>query len=65
MKKTTVILGLILVMALTGCSALRRITGKNDDTILPGAREEILDPDKQTAKDPSVLGQQTPQVPQE
>jgi hypothetical protein len=65
MKKTPIILGLILVMALTGCSSWKKLIGKNDDTILPGAREDILAPEQQTAKDPKVVGQQVPQVPQE
>lgn len=36
--------------ALGGCSTFKKLTGKNNDTVLPGQREEILPPDQYTAK---------------
>ena len=38
----------------SGCSSLKKITGQTNDTVLPGQREDILPPDQQTARDPSV-----------
>ncbi len=49
---------LVLAVALSGCTTLKKLTGKTDDTVLPGQREEILPPDQQTARDPVVTGQQ-------
>lgn len=36
--------------ALGGCSTFKRLTGKSNDTVLPGQREDILPPDQYTAK---------------
>jgi len=52
----------VAVSLLAGCTTLKKVTGQQNDTVLPGAREEILPPDQQTARDPIVTGQ--PQVPQ-
>jgi hypothetical protein len=32
---------------LAGCGMFNKLTGQRDDTILPGAREDILPPDQQ------------------
>lgn len=45
-----------LSIAITGCSAMKRATGQLDDSVLPGQRENVLPPDMQTARDPSVTG---------
>ena len=45
---------------LAGCSTLKRATGQIDDSVLPGQRQEILSPDQQQARDPSVTGQPEP-----
>ncbi|MEP6828251.1 MAG: hypothetical protein ABJA10_09265 [Aestuariivirga sp.] len=45
---------------LAGCSTLKRATGQIDDTVLPGQRQEVLSPDQQQARDPSVTGQPEP-----
>jgi uncharacterized protein YceK len=58
MKKISIVIVLTVAVALTGCSSWKKLIGKNDETILPGQREEILEPDKQTAKDPSVMSEQ-------
>jgi hypothetical protein len=51
------ILILISLVALVGCSSIKKMTGQTNDTVLPGPREEILVPDQQTARDPIVTGQ--------
>ena len=45
---------------LAGCSTIKRATGQIDDTVLPGQRQEVLSPDQQQARDPSVTGQPAP-----
>ncbi len=47
-----------MTVVLTGCTALKNLTGSNDDTVLPGQREDVLPPDQQTARDPIVTGEQ-------
>jgi len=37
-------------IGLGGCSTFNKLTGKNNDTVLPGQREEILPPDQYRAK---------------
>jgi starvation-inducible outer membrane lipoprotein len=61
MKKISIIIFLSVAVALTGCSSWKKLIGKNDDTILPGQREDIISQEHQTAKDPAVLGQQATQ----
>jgi hypothetical protein len=57
MKKfTTLFVVLALATSLMACSMVKKFTGQQDDTVLPGTREEILPPDQQTARDPSVTG---------
>ncbi len=48
------ILILVFLVALVGCTSLKKITGQTNDTVLPGQREEVLAPDQQTARDPEV-----------
>ena len=57
--KTIIIVGLSLSL-LAGCATLKRATGQIDDTVLPGQRQEILPPDQQQARDPSITGQPAP-----
>jgi hypothetical protein len=60
MKKVlTISLMLAVVLPLAGCSGFKRLTGQTDDTVLPGAREDILSPDQQTAKDPNLAKKST------
>jgi hypothetical protein len=42
-------------LALSGCSTIKKFTGQRDDTVLPGAREDVLPPQKIAApeQDPS------------
>ena len=40
MKQSIAIL--LLATALAACSAFDRLTGRNDDTVLPGTREEAI-----------------------
>lgn len=56
LQKTPALVALALVLALGGCSTIKRATGQLDDTVLPGQRENVLPPDRQTARDPSVMG---------
>lgn len=59
MKNLRSILAMMLVAALfAGCTSLKNLTGSNDDTVLPGSREDVLPPDQQTARDPVVTGEQ-------
>ena len=44
-----------VVIALGGCSTLKKITGQQNDTVLPGQREDILGAEQQTAKNPAVM----------
>lgn len=48
------ILVLTVLVALTGCTSFKKITGQTNDTVLPGQREEVLDRTQQTARDPAV-----------
>ena len=48
------ILILVLMVAMVGCTSLKKITGQTNDTVLPGQREDVLAPDQQTARDPEV-----------
>jgi hypothetical protein len=53
-------------LALAGCSSFKKLTHKNDNTVLPGSREDILPPDQYTLKDPAVSGdQQAQDLPQD
>ena len=58
-----VLIAALTVALLSGCTTLKKVTGQQNDTVLPGARENILPPDQQTARDPIVTGQ--PQMPQQ
>jgi hypothetical protein len=49
---------LVCFGALSGCSTFKGLTGQQDNTVLPGQREDVLPPDQQTARDPIVTGQQ-------
>ena len=40
--------------ALAGCSQVKRLTGQNDDTVLPGEREAILPPSQTTGQSPDI-----------
>lgn len=55
-KLTTVFLVVALGLSVAACSQMKRLTGQTDDTVLPGAREDILPPEAQTARDPEVTG---------
>ena len=58
MKKfSTLLLAAALAVSLMACSAVKKLTGQRDDSILPGTREEILPPEAQTARDPVVTGE--------
>jgi hypothetical protein len=60
MKKfSTLLLAAALAISLMACSAVKKLTGQRDDSILPGTREEILPPEAQTARDPGVTGKKT------
>jgi hypothetical protein len=47
----------ILVLALAtsllaGCGTFKKLTGKNDNTVLPGERENVLPPEEQVNQRP-------------
>ena len=51
---------IVLAMSLallSGCASLKKVTGQTNDTVLPGAREEIIAPSQQVATDPAITGQ--------
>jgi hypothetical protein len=54
--KYALAIAVIVCGFLTGCSAVKNLTGQNDNTVLPGNRENILPPEQQTARDPIVTG---------
>ena len=58
-KLSTLLLTALLATSLMACSTVKRFTGQQDNSILPGNREEILTPDQQTARDPDVTGKKT------
>jgi hypothetical protein len=46
-----------LAVGLGGCNSVKNLFGAgNDDTVLPGKREDVLPPESQTAQDPKVIG---------
>jgi hypothetical protein len=55
MKK--LVLAAVALSLLSGCASMKHLTGQTNDTVLPGQREEILPPDQQQARDPSITGQ--------
>jgi hypothetical protein len=55
----------VLCLGLSGCTTLKNITGQNDDSVLPGQREDVLPPDQQTARDPIITGEQQPDETQQ
>lgn len=54
------ILTIAVGLSLASCAQVKKLTGETDDTVLPGARENVLPPDQQTARDPEVSGEQQP-----
>jgi hypothetical protein len=60
MKKLPIfVIMAVLASSLMACSTVKRFTGEQDNSVLPGTREEILTPDQQTARDPEVTGNKT------
>jgi hypothetical protein len=53
---------LALAASLTGCTTIKNLTGQNDDSVLPGSREDILPTDQQTARDPIITGEDQSQA---
>ena len=53
-------IAVVSLALLSGCSTMKRVTGQIDDTVLPGQRQEVLPPDQQQARDPAVTGQPAP-----
>lgn len=50
MNRRSLVSLLAVSAALGGCSTFKKLTGKKDDTVLPGQREDILPPDQYTSK---------------
>lgn len=50
---------LVAALALAGCSTIKKFTGQRDDTVLPGAREDVLPPQKIQAPEPDPSSQNT------
>jgi hypothetical protein len=44
---------------LGGCSGLKKLTKKGDNTVLPGTREDVLTPDQYRLKTPTTDARQT------
>lgn len=58
-RNANLMLALAFAAALSGCASIKRATGQLDDTVLPGQRENVLPPEQQQARDPSVTGKST------
>ena len=58
MFNKAVLLVFVVSLSLAGCTSFKKMTGQTNDTVLPGAREDILPPDQQTARDPAITGGQ-------
>ena len=54
MKQFLVLVSVLAMVGLGGCSSIKKLTGQTNDTVLPGQREDVLSPDQQTARDPEV-----------
>jgi hypothetical protein len=48
----------VSLLMLSACTTFKGLTGQQDNTVLPGQREDILPPDQQTARDPIITGEQ-------
>jgi hypothetical protein len=55
-RKLQLVCALAIATGLAGCSSFKNPFNGNDDTVLPGDREEVLPPEQQTARDPLVTG---------
>jgi hypothetical protein len=61
MTKRRAILSLFAVApVLAGCGALKKFTGKRDDTVLPGEREDVLPPEQQRNAKPGADKNEAP-----
>jgi hypothetical protein len=58
MKQFVILVSVMALMGLGGCSTIKKVTGQTNDTVLPGQREDILPPEQETARDPIVTGQE-------
>ncbi len=56
MNFRAIILVAAVAVSLQACSAAKNLFGGNDDSVLPGERENVLPPEQQTARDPAVTG---------
>jgi hypothetical protein len=54
---SAIMLSAAVVVTLSGCSSIKKLTGQRNDSTLPGQREEILSPDQTKAQNPDVLNQ--------
>jgi PBP1b-binding outer membrane lipoprotein LpoB len=55
MKFATILL-LSIAVSVSGCSAVRKFTKKNDNTVLSGERKDILSPEQYKVEDATVSG---------
>jgi uncharacterized protein YceK len=58
-QSLNLVLALAIGISLAGCGTLKKFTKKNDNTVLPGQREDILTPDQYKVEDETVTGGQT------
>jgi hypothetical protein len=49
---------------LAGCSSIKKLTGQNDNTVLPGERENVLPPDQQVNPKPGKADDLAAEQPQ-
>lgn len=56
---STVLLAGVVIVALSGCSSIKKLTGQRNDKVLPGQREEILSPDQTKAQNPDIVKKDT------
>jgi PBP1b-binding outer membrane lipoprotein LpoB len=57
-KHFSIVVLVAVAVAVSGCSAVRKFTKKNDNTVLPGERSEILSPEQYKVDDATVSGGQ-------
>ncbi len=60
---STVLLAGVVILTLSGCSSIKKLTGQRNDNVLPGQREEILSSDQTKAQNPDVLNKDTAGTP--
>jgi predicted small lipoprotein YifL len=59
-QSLSLVIAMAIGLSLAGCGTLKKLTKPNDNTVLPGQREDILTPDQYKVEDATVTDGQTP-----